>query len=194
MSPTARQTFQTFLIFGILAALGALVFRSMERPRNDLPAGLTLKELELAPLANGAKPLAIADLKGKVVLINFWGTWCPPCLKEFPHVEALAKQYRDRNDFVLLSVSCGSDGVPEDIDGLREATEGFASLAGYKIPIYADPSGRTRLGLGKAFEHYYPTNVLIDRDGTIVGSWSGFTEAEFDGIKLRVAAEMGKGK
>lgn len=191
MTSSSRQTLQVLAILAAVVLVGAVVFRSLERPRITVPEGARLGEIDVIPLANDARPLARADLDGKVVLINFWGTWCPPCLAEFPHIEALSKQYRERKDFVLLSISA-TGAVPEDLEGLRDSTKGFLSLAGHKTPVYADPIGRTRDGVRKLVSNVYPATVLIDRDGKIVGAWVGFSEGEFEQIKLELAAELGK--
>jgi len=191
MTPSSRNTLQLLAVGVIVMVLAALVFQQLEqRPRTAIPDGARLTQLDVMPLANGAKPITQADLAGKVVLINFWGTWCPPCLAEFPQIEALGKQYRDRKDFVLLSIS-SSGRAPEDMTGLRDSTAGFLSLCGYKTPVYADPMGTTRAGFRNIpnFDGY-PATVLIDRDGEIVGAWLGYKEAEFEQIKLQIAAVL----
>lgn len=192
MTPSSRNTLQLLAVGVIVMVLAALVFRQLERPRITIPDGARLTQLDVLPLANGARPIAQADLAGKVVLINFWGTWCPPCLAEFPQIEALGKQYRDRKDFLLLSVS-SSGHAPEDITGLRDSTAGFLSLSGYKTPVYADPMGTTRDGF-RMIPNFdgYPATVLIDREGRIVGAWLGYNEGEFEQIKLQIAAMVGR--
>jgi thiol-disulfide isomerase/thioredoxin len=187
LNSSTRATLQTFAVFIVLALVAAFAVQQLQRPQKAVPEGVRLTELDVVPLANGATPLAPADLAGKVVLINFWGTWCPPCLAEFPHMEALWNQYRDRKDFLLLSISTNSS-IPEDMTRLREVTTGYLSLNSYKMPIYADPLGKTRLGLRDAVDPgVYPATVLIDRDGKAIAAWTGFREAEFDQIKLKVA-------
>jgi len=190
MSSSSRSTFLTFVIFGFLAILAALAFRMLERPQAALPDGLRIKTLDLVPLANGAAPLSLADLAGKTVLINFWGPWCEPCRKEFPHIQSLANQHRDRADFLVLSIS-NNGPPPEDLTASRDRTETFLKQGGYTLPIYADPLGKTRLGLREAVDPgVYPATILIDREGKAIAAWTGFREAEFDQIKLKVAGEL----
>ncbi|MCE9603853.1 MAG: TlpA family protein disulfide reductase [Planctomycetia bacterium] len=187
MTPSTRRTFLTLGLWGSLALLAALAFRRLERPRSAPPIDARLEQLDVVPLANGARPLTRAELEGKTVLINFWGTWCPPCREEFPHLAALEKQYRGRNDFLLLSISA-TGRIPEDVDGLREETEAFLRGGNYELPIYADPSGNTRRGLRMAVDSsIYPATVLIDRSGRVAGAWEGFLVSEFDEIKLKIA-------
>lgn len=191
MTPSSRNTLQLLAVGVIVMVLAALVFRQLEqRPRTAIPAGARLTQLDVVPLANGARPISQADLAGKVVLINFWGTWCPPCLAEFPQIEALNKQYGNRSDFALISISA-TGRVPEDLVGLRNETSGFLSLGNYKTPVYADPEGRTRAGF-QMIPNFtgYPATVLIDRDGTIAGAWLGYNEAEFEQIRLQIAAML----
>jgi cytochrome c biogenesis protein CcmG/thiol:disulfide interchange protein DsbE len=192
MSSSSRSTFLAFVIFGFLAILAALAFRMLERPQAALPDGLRLKSLDVVPLANGAAPLSLADLAGKTVLINFWGPWCGPCRQEFPHIQALANQHRDRADFLVLSIS-NNGPPPEDLTHSRQLTEVFLKEGGYTLPIYADPLGKTRLGLREAVDPgVYPATVLIDREGKAIAAWLGFREAVFEQIKLKVAGELAR--
>jgi len=144
--------------------------------------GKRLAALHLAPLVGDAEPVTPDDLAGKVVLLNFWGTWCPPCRVEFPHMVEMRRKYGDRDDFRLLSVSCGSGGQ-EDLIRLRNDTEDFLAEQGAAMPIYADPGGTTRTAAARldAFSGY-PGTILLDRTGTIRGVWVGY----FPGVEQKM--------
>jgi thiol-disulfide isomerase/thioredoxin len=151
-------------------------------------APTTLQTLDVAPLTDTAKPLTTTDLKGQVVLINFWGTWCPPCRAELPHVVALADQYRDRGDFRLLSISSQGRGM-EDMAQLKTDTVAFLKQRGFDIPVYADPLGRTRHGLAAvAAPGVFPATFLVDKSGHVVEGVLGYDERSFEQLKLKVAA------
>jgi peroxiredoxin len=74
----------------------------------------------------------LADLRGKVVMINFWATWCPPCRGELPSLQRLWRQYQDE-EFLLLAIS-----VDENPDELSRFVEQFGK--GLTFPILTDPS------------------------------------------------------
>ncbi len=146
-----------------------------------------LPTLALEPLLGNAPRLENA-LAGKVLLINFWGTWCPPCRAELPHVAALERQYHDRPDFRLISVSCGYTGVDHDRITLSEETSVVLQAMKWAVPVYVDPDGVTRHALADGHGDFvYPSTVLVNRHGKVTDVWRGFHEREFEQLKLRVA-------
>ena len=158
---------------------------------STVPPDTRLTALELTPLTSTSPPQALDDLRGKVTLVNFWGTWCPPCVEEFPHLAAIEKQYRGNADFRFISISLGY-GEPQDIEELRAATQAFLARGGYDLPVYADPRRRTLGGLASAIEtRGVPLTLLVDRDGTITNAWIGFTTAGVDEMRMRVATLLG---
>ena len=145
-------------------------------PESDQPGvGRKLPQLRLEPLTGGGRPVGLADVAGHVVLIDFWGTWCPPCRAEFPHLAALGAKFRDHADFMLLAVSCGNGPKSENIETLRRDTEDFLADEKLYLPTYADPGGYSRLGVDMVatFEGY-PTTLVLDRQGVIRGFWVGY--------------------
>jgi peroxiredoxin len=98
-------------------------------------------------------PVRLKDQRGKVVLLNFWATWCPPCREEMPLFEKLHREQRDKG-LVLLAVS---DEEPETV-------RSFLRQNGYTFPILLDP-GRT------VFDHYrvqgIPATKILDRTGRL---------------------------
>jgi peroxiredoxin len=112
----------------------------------------------------------LADHKGKVILINFWATWCPPCKMEIPGFIELYDQYKDKG-FVILGVS-GDD----DAQTLRT----FASEWKINYPVLV---GRDEDKLLDAFGplYGYPTTVLVGRSGAVCGRHVGpATKEEFE--------------
>jgi thiol-disulfide isomerase/thioredoxin len=174
-----------------LAVLAAAIFAYVmlvTRPANG-PSGATgpavgrrLGYLELEGLTGGAPSVSYDDLRGRVTLLNYWGTWCPPCVREFPDIVALADKFAAHDDFRLYAVSCGQ-GDDRDLNELRAETESFLEAAESKLPTYADLNGASRramatqLGLdGMA----YPTTLLIDRQAVIRGFWVGYNPSAAD--------------
>ncbi len=106
----------------------------------------------------------LSDQKGKVVLVNFWATWCGPCRMEMPDLVALQKRYGPRG-FTVVGVST-DDGVP--LDRLRD----FATKLGLNYPVLlAPPGAQANYGGVPSL----PTSFLIDRQGSVVSGLEGAT-------------------
>jgi peroxiredoxin len=98
--------------------------------------------------------VSLADLKGEVVMVNFWATWCGPCRKEMPHLEALHQRYSDLG-FTLLGVN-----VEEDSSGADK----FLAETPVSFPILFDPGNE----VSKLYEVVaMPSTVMIDRNGNM---------------------------
>jgi len=100
------------------------------------------------------------DYRGKWVLLNFWATWCPPCVEEMPSLNSLYESMRERG-FVVLAVS-----IDEDLDQYRQ----FLNQANVTFPTVRDPerSVAARYGTFK-----YPESYLISPDGVVKRKYVG---------------------
>lgn len=103
----------------------------------------------------------VSALKGKVVLINAWATWCPPCRAEMPalHDFYIAHQ---AEGFALLAVNAGEDA------GTAQA---FIDQMGFTFPVLLDPGTNVLAGLGI---DAFPTSVLVDRNGNVAKIHVGY--------------------
>ena len=105
---------------------------------------------------NGEK-IQLAGLKGKIIFLNFWATWCGPCIEEMPSMEALYQHYK-KTDFLFLTISVDCGG--------RESVRKFVERHRYRIPILLDPAGQTL----ELFEiSRIPATLIIDRNGRMMG-------------------------
>ena len=112
----------------------------------------------------GNRPVTISDYRGKVVLVNIWATWCPPCREEMPSMERLHKKFAG-TDFRIAAVSVDGDAFyTAEKKGPAEVLA-FADQMGLTFDILHDPSGAIR----RAYDIFgVPESFIIDRDGVIV--------------------------
>ncbi|WP_167618420.1 TlpA family protein disulfide reductase [Maribellus sediminis] len=122
------------------------------------------------------KTMKLSDLKGKVVWINFFATWCPPCRKELPHLQKeVYDKYADNEDFVLIIL-----GREHSWDEVKK----FKNEQGFTMPFYPDPKREVFAIYAK---QNIPRNFIIDKEGKIAVSSIGFNESDFEKIKTKVA-------
>jgi thiol-disulfide isomerase/thioredoxin len=146
---------------------------------------IATKPLRLPDLAfNDAsgKPRTLADWRGRTVLLNLWATWCVPCRKEMPALNALEKRLGGPG-FEVVTVNIDTRNLDKPKDWLKEV--GVTNLA-----YYADPSAKVFQDLkaiGRAFG--MPTTLLVDPNGCELGTIAGPAEwASDDAVKLVEAA------
>jgi cytochrome c biogenesis protein CcmG, thiol:disulfide interchange protein DsbE len=151
--------------------------------------GKTLSQLRLQPLTGGTQPVTLADLSGQVVLVYFWGTWCPPCRTELARIADIERKFHDQPAFKLLAVSCGR-GVKEDPAVLDYDTRVFLQQANITMPTYCDPENLSRQAVDEAVGFEYPTTLVLDRQGTIRGVWSGQADPGEDGEMRQLIARL----
>jgi peroxiredoxin len=117
------------------------------RERIHQEASFTLTSMD-------GKTYSLAGLRGKIVLLNFWATWCPPCRKEMPDMEALYQRFREKG-LVVLAVS----------DEDRETVAGFLAKQNYTFPVLLDPGRKTN----DAFSvEGIPKSFIFDAEGKLV--------------------------
>lgn len=99
--------------------------------------------------------VSLDQLKGKVVVINLWATWCPPCLAEMPSLDQLYKDFKGNDSIVILAV---------DMDGNLSTSKKFMAKRKYSLPVYqlnsALPNGLSTKSI--------PTTIILDKAGKLV--------------------------
>jgi len=151
------KTLQVFIL-ATLVALFALTAQAGElKPYKGKP----LPDFSLLDL-KGEKH-SLSDYKGKVVLLNFWATWCPPCVKEMPSMQRLQDKYQGK-DFEILAVNMGEDSTTIEI---------FLQKMTINFPILLDSDGAI-LKQWKIFA--FPTTFLVDKEGNIAYALFGGLE------------------
>jgi cytochrome c biogenesis protein CcmG/thiol:disulfide interchange protein DsbE len=154
--------------WGVLAAaLGVILLFAMPSYRQGEAsiAGQTARDF---PVEIAGKPAHLTDYKGQVVILNFWATWCPPCVEETPALNHLQKYIESRRGVIL--------GVAADED--PAAYEKFLHEQGVVFPTYRDPL--TRDNHSPIAQSYgtsmYPETYVIDRHGKIARKFIGFQQ------------------
>lgn len=134
-----------------LALGAALLFQQL---RSATRSGYPAPDFLLADL--DGRQVRLSDFRGKIVFLNVWATWCPPCRDEMPSMEKLHRSLAG-SDFVMLAVS-------EDVQG-QKVVEPFVRQLGLTFPILLDPDGVIPRKYGVTG---YPETFVIDRTGKVV--------------------------
>ena len=100
---------------------------------------------------------SLENYKGKVIFLNFWATWCPPCKKEMPDVESIYKEYEEnKKDVVILGINSEKENEVKK----------FLKDKGYTFPTLIDENSEV---MRKYFIQAFPTSFVIDKEGNVYG-------------------------
>jgi peroxiredoxin len=162
------------LIAVLIVLVGVVILVTSWLARRNAREFGTLKGSQGAPVAAGAKAadftlesldgttVSLDRLRGKVVFLNLWATWCGPCRDEMPSMETLFDEFKGRKDFVMLAVSQDTKG--------RQVVEPYVQKNGYHFKILLDPENK----VGEAYDvSGVPETFIIDRSGRIVAHHMG---------------------
>jgi len=130
----------------------------------------------------GEGPTTIKEAKGKVVIVDFWATFCHPCKKSFPKYQALMDEFG--NDLAIIAVS-----VDGEDDVTKETLEKFAEETGAKFKIMWDTKQATAKKYSPA---KMPTSFVIDKEGVIRHVHAGYEAGEEDKIAEEIKELIGK--
>jgi len=142
-----------------------------------------LKNGDMAPAFScktiDGKIFDIAKLKGKVIMINFFATWCPPCNLELPVLQSdVWDKYKNNPSFALIIL--GREHNEKEVAD-------FVKSKNFTMPFAPDPDRN----IYKLFAtQFIPRNVIIDRDGKIIYQNRGYTKEEFDEIVKLLAGKL----
>lgn len=143
----------------VALAAAILVLFAMPSYRQG-EASIAGKPAQDFPLALAGKSEHLSDLKGKIVVLNFWATWCPPCVEETPSLNRLQK-YIDSRGGMILGVSVDEDGA---------AYDKFLKDQSVIFPTYRDATKKSAADYGTTI---YPETYIIDRHGKIARKFVG---------------------
>jgi thiol-disulfide isomerase/thioredoxin len=141
----------------VIAAVGFVFTTSLKPPESGNQGLQSLSSVSgLVVAARDGKSLDLSKLRGKVALIHFWATWCPPCVEEMPELERFWQRYRANPKLALYAVS---------VDDSWEAIDKFRAQSPFDFPVYRDQGSATahRFGTTK-----FPETYIADADGRIL--------------------------
>ncbi|WP_199747278.1 MULTISPECIES: redoxin domain-containing protein [Corallococcus] len=155
-----------------LAALAFLGVREAQRARL-VPDGVSPPTFQLTKHEGGS--LALSDLKGRVVMLDFWATWCPPCREEMPSLVKLAKEYESQGLVFVAASRDDGPTAPQEVDYFLQRFQ--PELRPYVV--YADDD------VARAFQvNALPTLYFLDRDGKVIDAQRGMLSE--DGLRRRI--------
>ena len=145
---------------GVLLALGIIALVATLTSGSPTPSGLTKVDRpapEITLTALDGRTVSLSDLRGKIVLVNFWATWCEPCKIETPDLVAAANEFKSRN---LEIIGINLTDQDRDLDEIRRFVQRYA----IPYPILLDPDQKAQDAFG-IFP--IPTSYFIDSEGRI---------------------------
>lgn len=162
-----KATKSLLIALVVLAVLGALAYALMEKPQAPAATFTTLE----------GKQMTLADLRGKVVLVNFWATSCPGCVREMPDLIETYNRYKDKG-FVVVAVAMSYD-PPNYVAN-------FAKTRQLPFPVALDVNGEHARAFGDV--QLTPTSFLIGKDGSVLEQTLG--DLDFTKLHARLDKDL----
>ena len=163
------------LVLGLAAVAVQRLVPNTPRPgslrsNEEIAAGNVAANFDLKDLDGHV--VSLSSLRGKVVFLNIWATWCGPCREEMPSMETLFNSFKNRKDFVMLAVSQDHMG--------RDIVAPYVAKNGYHFEILLDPENQLQDAYGITG---VPETFIIDRKGRIVAHHMGAFDWSRDEVR-----------
>jgi cytochrome c biogenesis protein CcmG, thiol:disulfide interchange protein DsbE len=180
------RTRQWWVVGAFVLVLGGMIAAGWLARDRFLPVEVGTRAPNVVATDLDGNPVALGELANKVILLNIWATWCPPCREEMPSMQRLSERFEDQ-DFRVVAISVDAPSGATLLAGSPPGGDvvSFSDQLGLTFDIWLDPAGavrRTYRATG------LPESFLIDRNGYIVKKVIGATdwdsEANRDLIRL----------
>lgn len=165
-----KKILSNLVYFAVMLCLGFAIYHYFLRPNKEL-AHSTIENKTLSsaaffaanlPNEDGVKQV-LSQYKGKIIVLNFWATWCPPCREEMPELSELYKEYQQKNVVVL--------GVAIDEQKLVKE---FVQATPVSYPLFAAEEEGMTLGSGLGNDKgVLPYTIIIDTQGNVIKTYFG---------------------
>lgn len=132
----------------------------LSKGSTTIPVHVDYQAPEIALTNLFSQNVSLSDYKGKIVLVNNWATWCPPCKAEMPTLEAFYQEHVN-DGFIIIAIESG--------ESLEEVTE-FVEYYGITFPVWIDREG---IALDAFNNWNLPSSYVLDREGTVRLAWTG---------------------
>ncbi|HEX2867297.1 MAG TPA: TlpA disulfide reductase family protein [Ignavibacteriales bacterium] len=167
--PLIDPKYKNLVFTGILVLVIAIFF-IVNNSRNEPSEGPYPPNYKGAAVnseltTTSGQKIKLSDYKGKVVLLDFWATWCPPCRKGIPDLIALKNEFKGK-DFEIIGISVDQENTVNDVVP-------FIQQYGINYPVvYYDPMALSSFGAIESI----PSSFVLDKTGKVVSSYVGLTE------------------
>lgn len=146
--------------FAILALASPIPEKDEESLSSVEPVPVNYAAPELSLENINGRTESLADYRDRVVLVNNWATWCPPCKAEMPTLSAYYNEHKAEG-FTIIAIEAG-----DPLDGVSQ----FAQSYNLKFPVWLDPNGASLRAFGNGT---LPNSYVIDRSGRVRYAWTG---------------------
>jgi thiol-disulfide isomerase/thioredoxin len=165
----------TLVLSVALVVVGTVWIKSLVPP--DSPSG-SLQFLSAAPelpiFDRDGKKIDLTREKGRVLIVHFWATWCPPCVEETPALSRYWDTMKNRGDVSLYAISIDKDW---------KTVDGFLEKNPSTIPLFHDPGAVTAKRFGSS---QYPETYIVNRNGRVLFRVQGAVDWENPEVRSRI--------
>lgn len=149
-----KQYILTALLLIGIAVIIYLAAQRETKGKEDTVIGINAPDIEIIDAINN-RPLLSSELKGKVLFINFWASWCQPCREEMPSIEKLFKHFLDKQDFLMLTILYRDD---------PQRAISYLKQNGLNLPVLIDKDENTAKSYGVTG---VPETYIVDKKGVV---------------------------